>query len=142
MKKKVFLLISVCSIAILSAGCGLNAAANTNKNATVTSEAPATSNTAEAPIAESAPTRSTPSTSVQPMSPTDVALTADEAKAIALEQAGVSEADTSFLNVSFEYDDGFAEYQVEFLVDSTEYDIEVDANTGNIIGYDVESIFD
>lgn len=64
----------------------------------------------------------------------------DEAKAkqIALNHAGVSESDTSFLMARQDYDDGVSVYDVEFYVASTgtEYDYEIDAATGSIRSYD------
>lgn len=64
----------------------------------------------------------------------------DEAKAkqIALEHAGVSEDDTSFMQVKAERDDGVSVFDVEFYVASTgtEYDYEIDASTGEIRSFD------
>lgn len=64
----------------------------------------------------------------------------DEAKAkqIALDHAGVKEADTAYLQVKADRDDGVSVYDVEFYVASTntEYDYEIDASTGEIRSYD------
>lgn len=64
----------------------------------------------------------------------------DEARAkqIALEHAGVSESDTSFLMAKQDYDDGVSVYEVEFYVAATgtEYDYEIDASTGEIRSFD------
>lgn len=64
----------------------------------------------------------------------------DEAKAkqIALDHAGVSEDDTSFMQVQADRDDGVSVFEVEFYVASTgtEYDYEIDASTGEIRGFD------
>ena len=70
-------------------------------------------------------------------------ITLDEAKKIALKQAGISsENSVIFTETSFEYDDGRAEYQIDFIYGTTEYEVEIDATTGAIIEYDVESIYD
>lgn len=71
-----------------------------------------------------------------------VSLTLDEAKIIALEKAGVSEKDVVFTETSFEYDDGIACYQIDFISGTTEYEIEIDANSGEIIEYETESAYD
>ena len=67
----------------------------------------------------------------------------DEAKAkqIALDHAGVSESDTSFLMAKLDYDDGVQVYDVEFYVAATasEYDYEIDAATGEIRSYDYDA---
>ena len=79
---------------------------------------------------------------IAPLTPSDVALTQGDAKRIALETAKVSEADATFTSVEFDYDDGIASYQVDFVVDATEYEFEIDANTGAVLEYGTESIYD
>ena len=85
-----------------------------------------------------APASSTPAEQTA----TDAAISEDDAKRIALETAQVAESDTSFLSVHYEFDDGRATYQVHFVVDTTEYEFEIDANTGDVIEYDAESVYD
>ena len=67
----------------------------------------------------------------------------DEAKRIALEDAGVAEADTASLRVNLDRDDGVQVYDVEFYVASTntEYDYEINAADGSIrsMDYDAEN---
>ena len=62
----------------------------------------------------------------------------DEAKRIALEDAGVAEADTDYLQVHLDRDDGAEIYDVEFYVASTgtEYDYEINAADGTIRSLD------
>lgn len=61
-----------------------------------------------------------------------------EAKAIALAHAELNESDVTALRVTFEIDDGVPQYEVEFYNGSTEYDYEINALTGAIMGYDYE----
>ncbi len=61
-----------------------------------------------------------------------------EAKAIALTHAGLSENAVSNMLCKFDYDDGVAEYEVEFWDGTTEYDYEINAISGEIIGYDYD----
>ena len=63
-------------------------------------------------------------------------ITEDQAKAIALEHAGLAEADISRLQVRKDFDDGRQEYEVEFHVDRMEYEYEIDAVTGKILSFD------
>lgn len=67
----------------------------------------------------------------------------DEARAkqIALEHAGVSESDTTFLMARLDYENGVQVYEVEFYVAATnsEYDYEIDASTGAVRGYDYDA---
>ena len=55
-----------------------------------------------------------------------------EAKRIALADAGLSEANVTFLMVKLDTDDGRNEYDIEFYAGGTEYDYEIDAVSGAI----------
>ena len=63
-------------------------------------------------------------------------VTAEQARAIALEHAGVAEQDVKFINVESDYDDGVAVYEVEFYAGSREYDYDIVKATGEILKYD------
>ncbi len=65
-------------------------------------------------------------------------LTKDEAKKIALDKAGVTAAEATFTKAKLDYDDGREEYEFEFLANGKEFDIDVDANTGRVVKFDVE----
>ena len=62
----------------------------------------------------------------------------DAALQAALNAAGVSESDISRLQVSQDRDDGRLTYDVRFDVGQTEYDYEILASDGQILGSDVE----
>ncbi len=62
----------------------------------------------------------------------------EEAKAVALAHAGMNESDISHMLCKLDYDDGIAEYEVEFWDGTTEYDYEINAVSGEIIGYDYD----
>ena len=65
-------------------------------------------------------------------------ITADKAKEIALNHAGVKAADAVFLLAGLDWDDGQAHYEVEFYSGSMEYDYDIDAVTGAILSFDHE----
>ena len=65
-------------------------------------------------------------------------ITADKAKEIALQHAGVSAADAVFVKAGLDWDDGRVEYEVEFYAGTTEYDYEIDASTGAVLSYDLD----
>lgn len=65
-------------------------------------------------------------------------ITEDTAKQLALEYAGVTEAESQNLKIKLEYDDGYAEYEVEWHVGRTEYSCDVDAYTGTILSFEKE----
>lgn len=59
-----------------------------------------------------------------------------EARAAALKQADVAEGDTSWIFAKRDYEDGRLEYEVEFLSGSWKYEVDVDAATGAVTGFD------
>ena len=65
-------------------------------------------------------------------------LTKDEAKKIALDKAGVTAAEATFTKARLNYDDGREEYEFEFFANGKEFDIDVDADTGRVVKFDVE----
>lgn len=69
-------------------------------------------------------------------------ITAEDAKAIALKDAGYSEAEVVFIKVELDYDDGVKEYEVEFDVYGTdvvyEYEYDIRVSDGKILSKDVD----
>lgn len=59
----------------------------------------------------------------------------EAAKEAALKHAGVSSSQATFLEAEYDYDDGRMVYEVEFHVNCTEYDYEIDAQTGAVVKY-------
>lgn len=72
-------------------------------------------------------------------------ITEAQAKEIALADAGVAEADvgSDFIRIRLERDDGRQVYEVDFYVGAAEYDYDIDAATGAILGrdYDIDDDF-
>lgn len=62
----------------------------------------------------------------------------EAAKEAALKHAGVSASDATFVEAEYDYDDGRMVYEVEFHVKGTEYDYEIDAQTGAVVKYKKE----
>lgn len=62
----------------------------------------------------------------------------DAAKQAALNHAGLSAADVTFLEAEYDYDDGRMVYEVDFRSAGQEYEYEVDALTGEIIKYETD----
>jgi uncharacterized membrane protein YkoI len=65
-------------------------------------------------------------------------ITEEQAKEIAFTHASVTQDNVSLLRVQFDYDDWRAVYEVDFYSDYNEYDYDIDATTGEILGYDVD----
>ena len=70
--------------------------------------------------------------------PAFAAVTEQQAKDIALRQAGVNPASVSYMQVRQDWDDGCQEYDVKFYVGTTEYSCDVDMNTGAVRDFDVD----
>lgn len=89
------------------------------------------------------PTSSAPQTTQPPASSNAPAgqISVDRAKQIALEHAGLSANSVTFIKAHLDYDDGFLVYDVEFYSGNTEYDYEINAQTGAIhsMDWDVEN---
>lgn len=68
----------------------------------------------------------------------EVGITVEEAKDIAFEQAGVTEADVTDLEVDLEEDSGVQYYEVSFDIGETDYEYHIDAITGEVIGEDID----
>src|SRR5690625_680624 len=79
----------------------------------------------------------TPEPEPEPEEPaTPTYISADEAKQIALNHAGVSEANADIEKVEFDTDDGIPYYEVEFEVGDDDYEYEIHAISGTILDYD------
>ena len=65
-----------------------------------------------------------------------------EAKEIALNHAGFKESDVEFTKVNKEMDDGVWQYEIEFVAGEMEYDYDINAETGDVMSFDSESVYD
>ena len=71
--------------------------------------------------------------------PAEASITAEDAKAKALAHAGLAETDVTFIKAELDRDDGRLVYDVEFYTaDYKEYDYEIDAATGEVVGFDYD----
>ena len=63
----------------------------------------------------------------------------DAALETAIKEAGVKSSDVTNSYVELESDDGIAKYEVEFYAGNTEYNFEIDAQSGNVLSYEKEN---
>ncbi len=63
-------------------------------------------------------------------------ITLEQAKQIALTNAGLNANQVTFVKEGMEMDDGRTKYEVEFYAGNMEYDYDIDALTGAIISFD------
>ena len=66
-------------------------------------------------------------------------ITADQAKAIALQKAGLNEADVTGMKVETDTEHGTKQYEVEFRQGRKEYSAEINAADGSIIKWEAEN---
>lgn len=64
------------------------------------------------------------------------AITKEEAQWIALEHLGLTADQVKHLRTDYEIDDGVSQYDVEFHYGDWEYEFEIHAATGKILGFD------
>lgn len=65
-------------------------------------------------------------------------VSAEQAKAIAIEHAGVSASDVDYVRVKEDWDWGRTVYEIEFYSGSTEYDYDIAKDSGEILKADYE----
>ena len=65
-------------------------------------------------------------------------ITVEEAKQIALKHANLTNEQVSFIKAENDFDDGVKMYDIEFYYQNKEYDYEINATNGQIIGYDYD----
>lgn len=70
--------------------------------------------------------------------PIEGIITVEEAKAAALSAAQVAEDQITYTKVELDYDDGRAEYEIEFYVNGMEYSCTVDASTSKVLELEME----
>ena len=74
----------------------------------------------------------------QTTAPAAQPISAEEAKSIALADAGVTAADVRDLKAELDTDDAVVHYDVDFKVGNTEHDYDIDVHTGKIISHNTE----
>lgn len=65
-------------------------------------------------------------------------LTIEEAKAIALKDAGLSESQVTFNKAKLDKDDGVLEYEFEFIFENSKYEYDIRTNDGEILSKEIE----
>ena len=121
MKNRTLIYCSFAITALLMTGCGKR------------NEQPTPSTTPET----STPAAETSMAATQDTDSTASIITADEAKVIALNHANLVQEEVTFSKCELDEDFDSTNYDVEFHTeDRIEYDYEIDAYTGEILGYD------
>lgn len=114
-------------------------ASGTLQDMTLASQDNSTGTIEEASVKEAAEVADVPVAAAHTAEVETSGITLEQAKQIALDDAGVSEGDTSWLNGRLDYDDGRKIYEVEFFVENTEYDYDILADSGEILERNYET---
>ena len=69
-------------------------------------------------------------------------ITNDQAYDAALKHANATKSEAKLKKNKLECDDGIMKYEIEFRVGMKEYEYDIDANSGAVLGFEQESIFD
>lgn len=72
----------------------------------------------------------------------DTKITREKAKEIALNHANLKDNDIKNYKIEIDREDGLLVYDIEFDHNDTEYNYEIDANSGDIREHDKDSIYD
>ncbi|MCI8593680.1 MAG: hypothetical protein HFF09_00295 [Oscillospiraceae bacterium] len=129
MRKRVYIILTALLCLSLLAGCAPNdsTGASASPTADVQTETPAAT----------LPNTPEPSGTVQPSNGGQ--LTLEEAKAAALQDAGLTAEQVTFRKEKQDFDDGRQVYEVEFTSESTEYEYEI-AATGEILSKELKAV--
>lgn len=80
-----------------------------------------------------------PKQSPQPVAPSS-AISEAEAREIAATHAGYTEAQVTFTKTKLDYDDGVAEYDIEFTAENTHYEYEIRESDGRVLEFSAEVV--
>ena len=134
MKNKIVTALLIITLLCSISGCGWAHNMDANAKIPVMDTAPNTDVDARVSLVDKTANKSATSTQIQP----------DEAKKIALEDAGLSEADVTFQTVDYEYDDGLAYYEIDFYSqingNGYKYEYDISLTDGRIISYSSKPI--
>ena len=136
MKKKVITILGVMTIGgLLVTGCTGQNNTSTQENAVITTQADMIDNTAN--VGEGT-TNSTTNQGNNQQS--NGQISAEKAKEIALEHAGVKEKDVLSIQTKQDIDDGNALYEIEFYTANKKYEYDIKMDDGSVLKVDFEAV--
>lgn len=134
MKRKIFIYtLTLCTLllcACTNTQTPNNSTTQNNTTQTTDNAAPSTNTSQETQQPQTNTTQNNNDTNL---------ISEEEAKAIALNHAGLTADQVNFIKSSLDRDDNTQHYDVEFYANDTEYDYEIDPRTGEILEYDHEA---
>lgn len=127
MKKNIFITIFALILALSLAGCG----EDNNNSDNMMSDIQSGTNKAEDKV-ESGIDKAEDKIDDSMNNESDAKINREKAKQIALDHAKLKEEDIKNYHIELNKDDGVLEYDIEFDHQGTEYDYEINADTGEI----------
>lgn len=135
MKKRTIVLLSLLCLTIILEACNLISDA---KEGTIKQKQPQITNQAQQTQINQETLPGSSNTTVS----SETYIGETKALEIALAHAGVNNSELLFSRSYLDYDDRQVIYDVEFYAGSKEYDYEIDAVSGNILGFDADMEYD
>ncbi len=135
--KKILAATAIGACALTLAGCSVNVSVNTT-TAPETETVQSASATTSAQGSSEAQTTASGATTVA--TETSEFIQESEAKNIAMQHAGVSEQDITFMFAETDYENGRQCYEIKFTKGLSVYEYKIDAKTGDILEFDKEGI--
>lgn len=133
MKKRLFALTVAVALLSVLVGCGSDSI--DNKGGDINSSKPfVVSGSSDAGIADDSGNVSLPNASENASS--DGVISRNKAKELALSHADVKAADVKGFEIELDRDGGVLHYDIEFYVGKVEYDLEIDAKSGEILKFE------
>lgn len=129
-----------CAPADTSSASDASSSATTQEESSAADAAPTSDSVASSAASTASDTAQSASTSNgNAPAATEAKITEDQALTKALNQANLKKSQVQVVKNYLETDDGVLMYEIEFTgPNNMEYEVEVDANTGNILSYDSE----
>lgn len=141
MRKKIITMIGIMTLGgMLMTGCAGQNNSSVQNNGTVNSQTDATEDTTNTVNNTTNTNTANTNTNQTGNNQNSGQISAEEAKKIALDHAGVKESDVTSIQTKQDIDDGNSIYEVEFYTADKKYDYDIKMDDGTVLKVDFEAI--
>ena len=146
MKSKFLTIAGLLTLCLMLGACGNNAATNNSEVEALKQQIADLQNQVNNGQNNQQQQQTQPIQQQQPYQPQmggfgQPAIDVETAKANAASHAGFNVGNVTFVKQKYDFDDGIAKWEIDFVVNTTKYEYEVNATTGAIIKFEIESIY-